>query len=388
MLRRFLTGLIAALVAVMAGGALAGAVVKVPVPGLSGRSLAIAGALRTADGGGIIAARSGRNVTVARVQADGAVDLAYGTLGLVTPAAGAGASPTALAIDPASGAAWVGAVGGAARRSGAVIALDGSGAPQRRFGPSGARGLPTGTGGPATLAWFGGRLLVAAGTLPCRGCVVSLLNATTGHVERSAALPADALAPLGCHPAVTSAAFDRVGPLVSTSASGRGCAAAVVQLSWNLRPAGPYAPPAPQIGDSRARSALIVANNRSFCLSASGPSSVLLSAGRRWAPASAPMGKVLSLVPLGPGACAALITTQHGGVVAQMATGERRTLVKHVPSGVAPLAMFRCNHHLLIVGASVSGSRRIAVIVPVAVARGSFAAVHKASAARVTTGCD
>jgi hypothetical protein len=72
----------------------------------------------------------------------------------------------------------------------------------------------------------------------------------------------------------------------------------------------------------------------------------------------------------------------------QVGAGATGASVTALPRGVSPLAMFRCHAHVLVIGARRSGRDEQAVIVPVAVRRGRFAAAAAAAAAaRATTGC-
>jgi hypothetical protein len=395
---RYLTGMLTACLAAFAGpfvfAALAGPI-EVPIPGLSGGLVQVAGAERTAGGGGVIAARitSGPGaqrgaLTVARVQADGAVNLAYGTLGIAQPPVDARLAPTALTVDP-SGAAWIGAQLGSGG-AGEVIALDATGAPLRAFGTAGVLRLPAADqGGPVALALSGGRLLIAAGTVPCHGCQLSIRDANTGRVQRSVTLPAATLAPAPCRAAVTGAAFAGRAVLLSTATRGKGCSARIAALGAALQPPSPDSPPAPQLSYPNARSSMLVPDGSRWCLSASGEAHVnLLSQTQsgRWTAAAGPAGALVALVPLGPGACAALIrTARSGALVAQMSAGGP-AVTSRVPGGLAPLGMFRCNAHLLVIAAVDRG--RSAVIVPVAIRRGAFAHTASAASARtLSTGC-
>jgi hypothetical protein len=60
--------------------------------------------------------------------------------------------------------------------------------------------------------------------------------------------------------------------------------------------------------------------------------------------------------------------------------------VTPIRAPLVPMAMFRCHEHLLVLGASGPAARETAVIVPVPITRGPFAA---SAAARSTsaTGC-
>jgi hypothetical protein len=74
-----------------------------------------------------------------------------------------------------------------------------------------------------------------------------------------------------------------------------------------------------------------------------------------------------------------------------MGTGDGRSVVDRLPAAIAPLAMFRCHQHLLVIGSTRSGAERAAVLTPVPVRRGEFAIrASRASAAALSassTGC-
>lgn len=393
---RHLTGVVIACVVALAGPlALAASAgpIEVPIPGLSGGVIQVAGALRTADGGGVIAARISTPgaqtgaLTIARVQADGAVNLAYGTLGIAHVHASPVLEATALAVDP-SGAAWIGVRFGA-DGPGEVIALDASGARVPTFGSEGVLRLPAADrGGPVALAVSDGRLLIAAGTAPCRGCSISVRDASTGRLLRRVTLSAATLAPARCAASVTGAALTaQSSVLLSTAVRGNRCAAQIVALAKTLTP--PVNSSAPSLADTAARSSMLVPDGASWCLAATDTKHVnLLASGRgRWTSAAAPAGTLVALAQLGTGACAALIrTSRPGAVVAQMGAGNGRVSADTIPSSLTPLGMFRCNQHLLVI-AGAAGDRT-AVIVPVAVRRGPFAtAASVASAQPQGTGC-
>lgn len=392
---RHLTGvLIACVVALASPLALAAAAgpIEVPIPGLSGGVIQVAGALRTADGGGVIAARvtvpgtQTGALTIARVQADGAVNLAYGTLGIAQVHTSPVLEPTALAVDP-SGAAWIGARFGA-DGPGEVIALDANGARVRTFGSQGVLRLPAADrGGPVALAVSGGHLLIAAGATPCRGCSISVRDASTGRLLRRVTLSAATLAPAPCTVAVTAAALAaQSSVLVSTAVRGKGCAAQIVALTKTLTASA--SSPAPPLADTAARSSTLVPDGASWCLAASDVKHVnlLAWASGRWTSAAAPAGTLVALAPLGAGACAALIrTSRPGAVVAQMSAGSSRVSADTIPSSLTPLGMFRCNRHLLVIAGAARD--RTAVIVPVPVRRGPFVHAALASAASAGTGC-
>jgi hypothetical protein len=397
-LGRIATGLLTGclLLAGPLAGALAGAVL-VPIAGLEGGKVTIAGSLRTSDGGAIVVARVGRSaaarkgsIVVARLESDGALDLAYGTEGLTTLQADPRLEPTALAIDPATGAAWIGASDGA-RGRGEVIALNGAGAAARAFGRRGVLKLPArDDGGPVALAWRAGALLLAAGSAPCGGCQLALRQPGSGRVLASATLPALDVAPVRCRGAgITGAVFALEGPSLSTSGGrGRRCTATILRLGRTLRV---LAPPA-WVGTLPAGHATELAGTgSSTCAASSGSAATAIrpvSAGATVRATLAPAGRLLALVSLGQGACAALVAGRGGADVEQMQAGARRAVSDRVARDVAAQSMFRCNQHLLVLGTVAGGGRRTAVILPVPVRRGPFARASAAAlAAPPSTGC-
>lgn len=144
-MRRLVVLCAASLCLLLAGSALAlGRDLTVPIPGLAGSAIETAGALRTNDGGAVLAAKirdrtgssRGRIVT-ARLLADGALNLAYGSEGVSTIHVDPRLQLTALAIDPASGDAWIGARVGKAGPA-EILAVDDRGDLRKSFGAHGS----------------------------------------------------------------------------------------------------------------------------------------------------------------------------------------------------------------------------------------------------------
>jgi hypothetical protein len=374
--------------------ALAGGRTVVPIAGLTGPGIQVAGALRTNDGGAILAVRilnrfgsSRGRILAARLRADGSLTLAYGSEGLSTLDLGHSLQPTALAIDPATGDAWIGTrIGGSGPAE--IVALDSRGGLRESFGRRGVLRLPAGDdGGPVALAWRHGALLIAAGETPCRGCSLSVRNPASGRLIAAGSLSAAELAPAGCGGAsVASAVFvGRQIELTTRAAPGSRCHALILALGRNLLPAASAGPPAPSppgstsivISTSEAGSCIAGSDSRRIAVS---PLTYGTSAGV----AAAPPGRLVALVPLGARSCAALIQTPRGrATVAQMSAGDHRAVTEVLPAAIAPLSMFRCHQHLLVIGATDSGHEHAAVIVPVPIRRGKFAAIASAA----STGC-
>ncbi len=379
---------LAALLALVTLASAASAPPVIPVAGLSAGAVQPLATLRTSDGGAILVARLAQTPTAAqgrivvvRLLADGAPDLSYGTEGLVQLPLDARALPTALAVSPLRGDAWVGA-GVGHGGAGAIVALDANGALRRAFGSHGILDLPAAdAGGPAALDWSAGRLFVAAGTSPCRGCRLSALSDVTGRPLHQTTLAPAALGPAGCGASVSSAAFVGSGrEMLATDAAKHGCVGTLVSLGANLVPAG-----GPGQGPPGSAGALVADGGGASwgCIASASPAGVQISSYSGMsvsAPASAPGGSLVALAPIAQRACGALIATRSGGVVAQMASGDRAAVTARVPAGVAPSAIFRCHQHLLVIGVQGASGRRTAVVLPFAVRRG-------ASSAALTTGC-
>ncbi len=353
--------------------------------------------------------QQGSNIA-AELQADGALDLAYGNSGLATLQASLSFIPTALAINPETGESWV---GGEANGNSEVLALTGSGTQQTGFGTGGVLRLAAGTGATvAALAWRSGHLLVAAGTASgCSGCELTLLNATSGQTLTSRQLTSAALGGTGCASAtVTSVVFSGTdGALVGARVpTGSGCSATVVALGPTLDPtvAGPSAPSTADPGASTsadpvgpttagvpASADTLASSDGSTCLGEATDHDLRLStyAGRQAAQVIAPStaASVVAVVPLGATACSALIEQGgHSALVAQTDSSGAAPTFTRLPAAFTPQAMFRCHQHLLALGTRRSGNRRAAEIVPVPIRRGPFAAAGATAAdVAATTGC-
>lgn len=379
---RVLGGVLSMLCA-LALGALdaAGAPLVIPIAGLSGGDVQVVQTLRTADGGAILLARlassagsSQGRVLVARLQADGALDLAYATSGIATLPVDGRALPTALAINPVRGDAWIGVSvghGGA----GQIVGLDAQGGLLRSFGSRGILALaPAESGGPAALDWRSDLLLIAAGASPCRGCVLSIRSAVTGHEAHSVTLSPRSLGGTQCGAMVATAVFAATGrETVTTETSRHGCASSLLALGGDLRPVSGAA----TVAGASTSLAIDGGGAQWGCIGTAGSGGVRISAYSGSSvsqPAAAPAGSLLALAPIARGACAGLIEAKGGDVVAQMASGERSAVTDRVPSGVAASAIFRCHQHLLVVGSTGSPGHRAAVVLAVAVRRGGASA--------------
>ena len=341
-----------------------------PIPGLAGRSISVGGVARTSTGGAIIAATenagtSTQRVAIARLNVDGTVDLAYGARGITQAGLGAGAEATAVAINPASGGAWV----GVRTPSGAseIVALDGAGNRVATFGSGGvvrlARALQS---GPRALAWRSGELLVAAGTSPCAGCRIAQLDASTGRTSASQQLSWSTPCPVR---SVTSAVFTTSGnAMFGTTAR---CGAPIMALH------GPQGLSVPA-----TRATMVAGSGARLCEAEVLPGAIDVAAAGTHG-VHAPAGRLIGLTSLGGGACAALIypARSRHAVVVQTGPGSGPAASSTpLPGAIQPLAISRCNQHLLVIGDEPSGGTRRGAVAVVPVREGPHAAAAKAAA--------
>jgi hypothetical protein len=381
------------------GPAAAGAAMLiVPIPGVAGPSVQSVAALRTSDGGAILLARiaagpraSNGTTLTARIDAAGALDLGYGYEGVTGPLFGAAVRPTALAIDPATGDAWIGASNG---RHSEILAIGAAGQPVASFGDGGVVRL-TGSddGGVPALAWRAGELAVSAGAAGrCHGCLLTLLDATDGARLATTALNSTAIGGGTCAgPAgVTSVAFARGGRLLVATEGARDCTASLLLAPFGAPGAIP--PPLPA---EPLQAVIVTPEPGATCVAGVSPAGVGIwpLGGAGPTPVAAPPAtRLITIVPLGSGACGALLSRGRlrPAEVMQTSSADPAPAITQLPAGVTPLAMFRCHQHLLVIGASASGATEAAVIVPVPISGGPFAATFVAAAgasATRTTGC-
>jgi hypothetical protein len=363
-----------------------------PIAGLTGAQLHVAGVARLSDGGAVVAASvdpsrraSGWHPAVVRLLLDGSVDLAYGTLGIAAPSVGAGQSASAVAINPGSGQAWIGLSGPGGR--GAVLSLTPGGSRAPSFGHAGL--VPLGSGQrPLALAWQQRMLLVAAGTGPCAGCSLIALNPATGaRLATGTLVPAATPPGAGCpHGEVSSVVTLGSGVAQLAFTGGRGCpgqldTVVVSRARGTITTAAtdPIAPAPAPVLEAQYGSARCVALARAHT-TALGPD---VTPPTPFVTSSAPGAPPLALVALGQGACAALIAGGHGhgGVVVQAAAGHGRPVSDRIPSAIAPLGMFRCHAHLLVIGSRSQGHTLSGEVAVFPVRRGPFAQAGVASAA-------
>lgn len=378
--------------------AAAGTTLVFPIPGLGGRTLTVGGVARLNDGGALIAsstrasARARWQLTATRLLVDGTVDLAYGSAGNVT--AGRGRA-TAVAIDPRNGASWLGAA--TASGHGEIVALDPRGARRRKFGSGGVLRLAS---PPAALAWRHGTLIVATGTRPCRGCDVQALDPSSGAVRAAGELgtaPPGPTATARCVPRAVTSLAAGAGGLMAATLGTPACPAQVVSL--HVR--GGSLSAGATVGLPGATGALLSAAGGQACVGAVSPghawvgpppSAAALGSSSAGPPARivpVPAGRLVALVPLGDGACAALIAPRHGSraLVAQAVAGARHATVDRLPRGLRPLGMSRCEQHLLVIGAHAAGHRVAGRVAVVPVRAGPYSGSRTRSALAAAARC-
>jgi hypothetical protein len=369
-----------------AGAGLAADPPTFPISGLEGRELRVGGVQRTSDGGALIGAaveragRGGWRPAVIRLRVDGTVDLAYGSAGISTPPAVEPAVVTALTADPVTGAAWVGLAVGRPPRA-EVIALDGHGNRNRRFGRRGTLDLGA-EPGPTAIAWAPHRLLVANGRDPCAGCQLALIDPATGATLARGSLPGECSGG-----AVSGAAFtaDSLALVGLNGSGGAGCPAALTTVSvagWRGA-AAPATSTAQPLGANAARE-LVGVGGGSVCLAASSPDATLfgpyLTAGGSVTVSRGAAGRLIAVVSLGQNACGVLIAAGRHGLVLQASAAHRTATVDPLSRAVTPLGMFRCQSHLVVIGARHAGGRAYGVVAVVPVRRGSAAGLTRAMA--------
>ena len=290
--------------------------------------------------------------------------------------AGAGSRGTAVAVEPAGGRSWIGAAVGS-RSSGAVLALDGRGRRARAFGTAGIARLAGDGSAPVALAAAGGRLAVAAGPAPCRGCAVVVLDARSGRRGAQGTL-----APLaggevaGCPGAeVSSLASAGPGRLIA-GGSGGACPARVAVHDAGLASVGVL----PVEGAERTAVAS-AGPPLDVCVAVERDGRVGLrrlavaSAGADGevagpVPPSVQAGRLAAVTSLGRTGCAALAGARAGAPAQVLqAAGEAAPAATALPAGFRPGTLFRCRRHVLVVGTRRAGGRERGAVAVVPIAR-------------------
>jgi hypothetical protein len=370
----------------------------VDVPGVSGRSVQIAAAGRLADGGAIVVGtltpggsrRARPRIVVMRLRHDGLIDTSYGSSGIVTVqlARGdgkTGTHATSIAVDPATGRAWIGASIGA-RGAGAVLALHGHGGRLTHFGSNAVVRFDGDATAPTALAYDGRRLVVAATRRPCQGCQVLLIDPASGARRGKLALAPVPDGDAGRCPGAVLGSLALVGTdrLVLGGSGGSGssggsggsggddCPARLVVRDGLLRPVAIWDP-----GDGAQRTVVTEAGPPlDLCVGieregavrlvrvaagAAGPAAVTLPKPT-WTPVA---GTLAGVVPLGDHACGALLRSAGKPArVVQAANDDAKPAVTEVPAGLRAGAIYRCKQHVLVVGTRhIGGGDRASVAV-------------------------
>jgi hypothetical protein len=127
---------------------------------------------------------------------------------------------------------------------------------------------------------------------------------------------------------------------------------------------------------------MLAGGGASLCIAASSAQNTTIGPA---AAVKAPAGRLVALASLGAGACAALIDPADArqAIVVQSARNSNRTTTV-LPAGIQPLAMSRCNQHLLVIGARRSTNGRTAVVAATPVREGPHAAAAGAAGAAST----
>lgn len=367
------------------------------IPGLSATTIRVEGVQRLDDGGALIAAtlrsrgpHRPSHLALVRLLADGTPSLAYGSLGILTPALG-DVQATALAVNPSTAEAWVGLAHPRGDRA-EILAVDGRGRVAAGFGRRGQIALRAGA--PQAIAWRPGQLLVAMGRSSCRGCTVGLASAATGRMSRTRRFdPGELMTNSGrCRARAISAALFTPGgkALLGVDAARPGCGAVLDQATPSelVSPGAALSAAAP-FGRA-VRTDMLGAFGAQTCVGGMGPRSTefgSLDAHNTARPVfRGPPGGLVSIVALGHGACAVLVQARSGALVLQGMSRRQMSRDAIAPT-IEPLGMFRCHQHLLVVGATRHGS---AVVAVVPVRRGPYAsaaATRTARMARSGSGC-
>jgi hypothetical protein len=356
--KRFLRALGAALLIALVYGTSAHAAVIVPLPGLTGSGMAIPAAQRTDTGGGVILAATGAGVTLARVEADGTPDLAYGTLGLAQIRVPADFTPTSLAVDPRTGTAWI---AGSTGDRALIAAVSPSGATESRFGTRGVLTLPASIVTVRSIDWRAGALLVTGANPDCAGCQLTELAPASGRRIASGTVTAAELTGNCAAVRDTGAVWLGASILLATTQDGRRCRAQTVELprlTGRLATVTRFAPAITQ-------SIHLAEAGGQICEAGEGSSGISLwGQGQTRATRLSRRGdgELGAIVPVGGGACAALVRVPGAGAaVFQIAAGGAAAARTAVPAGFDAQTMYRCNAHLLVVGTVAQQAEILAV---------------------------
>lgn len=351
-----------------------------PIPGLAAARLSVDGVARLSDGGALVAASLSdgprrMRPAIARLLADGSIDLAYGREGLATLRLGPDQRVTSLAIDPQTGEAWLGVAGPG--DGGELLAVNGAGVRRRAFGHNGSVALGA-RNAPVTLAWNHGELLVASGPRPCAGCSLSVIDGATGStITRRKLTPAAISGSPACSSgSITSAVLPSLETAQLAFLGAGHCGAQIVTVGIARRSDHRSPPAGSSVALGRTASAVLVSTfGSAVCAAVSNRASTMLGpfrGGRATLSRGTAGGRLIALVSLGEGACAALLVDHRhpGGLVVQASPQRPQPTPDGLPRAVTPLGMFRCHAHLLIIGTHAQGRSRAGTVVVIPVRRG------------------
>jgi hypothetical protein len=353
--------LAAAAAAATASAPAAAAPRVVDLAGLRGARVEIAGSVRLADAGAIVAAtvvrRGEAHAVLVRLRHDGTVVEDFGRGG----AASAGRGAAAAVASDAGGRRIVVALrrGGRLRLAG----LDGRGRRRTSFGRRGSVALPAG-GDPVALAARGTRLLAATGS------ALAALDARTGRTLARATAAAGFGGPAACAGArATSVVLDAAGrAIVAWEAAGAaGCAAALT-----VHDARTLAAPASAVAVDGTRALVaVLPGERDACVAARradgsvrarrvDPARIADGDPLAGAPAlAAPVTeRLVALAPTPGDGCNVLLAgtgAAGGGRVVQAGADGVQMRVTALPARFRAGAATVCRRHLLVAGARGRG---------------------------------
>lgn len=329
----------------------AGAARVYDVPGVGGRSVAVAAAARLDNGGAVVAGTvrhgSARRLVVVRLLASGEPDRSYGGFDGVVPEPQV-TRATAVAVDPRTGAAWV---GGALGRRGRVIALD----------PSGRRRHTARLDAPPTaLALHGRRLVAATPQTGCRGCRLVTLDARTGRTRATrVAAPVDAGDPDRCEGASVRSLVP-AGRGLLLGGTGGSCPTRLATATGRALTLGrgvtrtAVAPASGRLG-----ACIGVQRQGTVALARVDPGGLPTGDASSRPPAAGLLGSffrragrtLVAVAPVGDRGCAALLRQGRRAVVAQVVRDTPGATLRRVPRALHATALFFCRRHVNVLGA-------------------------------------
>jgi hypothetical protein len=362
----------------------AGAAIRVvALPGFSGPQVSAAAAARTQDGGAVVAVtvpgpHGAVAAAVMRLRHDGTLDRSFGRRGITPLASVAGGEhAVAVAHDGHRIALATDSSGG-----GRVRMFSMRGRPVRSFGRRAAVTFDSPNAGPVAVAVAAGRVVVAGGALPCRGCELTSLDDATGagRVDAAAA-PVAGADPSACPGAtVRTVLADRGRLLIAgTGDQQPACRTALAARDATTLQPVPGGPRMLPDGSSSALAtaaagipgACVVSHDAhrtslAYASDATAGALRLLGSTRLASGADA-----VAAAPVGNGACAALVQARPGrrDAVLQGRADAARLRLTRLPHGVRATTLFHCRRHVLIVGTRGATQRRTLVVAVVPVFR-------------------